>query len=59
MTRKETAQFLRIALSTLDKLVRQKKLRPIRFNRRVLFREQDLVAFIEQHLGDDNGKVEN
>jgi len=42
--------ILRISKPTLHKLMKQKKLRYVKMNRRVLFREEDLKKFIENHI---------
>jgi len=46
LTRKETARYLRLGISTVDKMLAQKTIKPVRLGRRVLFRKEDLDAFI-------------
>jgi len=48
LTRKETARYLRLGISTVDKMLAQKTIKPVRLGRRVLFRKEDLDRFIEQ-----------
>jgi len=48
LTRKETAKYLRLGISTIDKLLATKTIKPVRLGRRVLFRKEDLDRFIEQ-----------
>jgi excisionase family DNA binding protein len=47
LTAKETAKFLRVSDSTLYKLLRQKRLKPIRLGDRVLFSRVYLQRFCE------------
>ena len=49
LSKDEACKILGIKPSTLDKLVRQKKIRRVRFNRRVLFDPKDIQNFIEEH----------
>jgi len=49
LTRHEVAKKLKIGVSTLDKLVKQKKIRVVRFNRRVFFKEEDILDFLNKH----------
>jgi len=46
LNKKETAAYLRLGLSTIDKLLALKKLKPVRLGRRVLFMKEDLDKFI-------------
>ena len=55
LSRKEAAQFLGLGVSTVDKLVAQGKLVPVRLNRRVLFDLSDLEKIIER--AKDKGSV--
>ena len=48
LSRKEAAQLLGLGISTIDKLVAQGKLVPVRLNRRVLFDLSDLEDIIER-----------
>lgn len=48
LSRKEAAQLLGLGVSTIDKLVAQGKLVPVRLNRRVLFDFSDLEEIIER-----------
>jgi len=48
LSRKEAAQLLGLGISTIDKLVAQGKLVPVRLNRRVLFDLSDLEKIIER-----------
>ena len=49
LSKKEVCEILGIKPSTLDKLLGQKKIRTVRFNRRVLFDLKDIQNFIEEH----------
>jgi len=59
LTRHDVAKVLKIGVSTVDKLVRQKKIPVVRFNRRVLFRQEDVEAFINSHLEGQKEKEAN
>ena len=48
LNRKETAEYLRLGVSTIDKLLATKKLKPVRIGRRVLFLQEDLDKFIQE-----------
>jgi excisionase family DNA binding protein len=48
MTRKEAAESLRICQVTLDTLTKQGEITAVRIGSRVLYRPQDLEAFIEK-----------
>lgn len=47
MTVKEVMEHLRIGRSTLHKLVREGKIKAVKWNRKTLFRASTLQAFIE------------
>ena len=49
LSKDEACKILGIKPSTLDKLVRQKKIQRVKFNRRVLFDPRDIQDFIEKH----------
>jgi len=49
LSKKEVCEILGIKPSTLDKLIRQGKIRMVRFNRRVLFDLKDIQDFVEKH----------
>ena len=46
LNKKEASTYLRLGLSTIDKLLALKKLKPVRLGRRVLFMKEDLDKFI-------------
>ena len=46
LSKKETAKYLSLGVSTVDKLLAMKKLKPVRLGRRVLFLQEDLDKFI-------------
>ena len=48
LNRKETAEYLRLGVSTIDKLLATKKLKPVRIGRRGLFLQEDLDKFIQE-----------
>ena len=50
LTREDVMTILRISKPTLHKLMKEKKLRYVKVNRRVLFREEDLKKFINNHV---------
>ena len=52
LTREEAAQFLRISLRKLDDLASKGKIQYAKLDGRVLYREQDLVEYIERNLVD-------
>ena len=47
LNKKEVCQWLGIAPSTLDVLLAKKKIRVVKFNRRVLFDPDDVREFIK------------
>lgn len=49
LSKKNVCEMLGIKPSTLDKLIRQGKIRMVRFNRRVLFDLKDIQDFVEKH----------
>jgi excisionase family DNA binding protein len=49
MTSKEARVYLSISHTTLWKLMNNREIPFIRFNRKVLFKKADLDAFIEAH----------
>jgi len=49
LNKKEAAVYLRLGVSTIDKLLALKRLRPVRLGRRVLFLKEDLDRFIEKN----------
>ena len=49
LSKKEVCEILGIKPSTLDKLLAQKKIQRVKFNRRVLFDPRDIEDFIEKH----------
>jgi excisionase family DNA binding protein len=59
MTRFEAADYIRNSVATVDRAVRQKKLRPYRIGRRVLFSAEALDAFVrgDDAPGDDTGEA--
>jgi len=46
LSKKETAKYLSLGISTIDKFLAMKKLKPVRLGRRVLFLQEDLDKFI-------------
>jgi len=49
MTSKEARTYLSISHTTLWKLMNNREIPFVRFNRKVLFRKSELDAFIEAH----------
>ena len=49
LTARETANLLRISLSGLWRLQKDKKIRVIKIGRRALFDQADLERFINEH----------
>ena len=47
MNKKEAAEFLRISLSTIKKLMKEKKIPFSKINGRVLFLKKDLLKWVE------------
>ena len=47
MNKKEAAEFLRISVSSLERLIREKKIPYSKTNGRVLFLKKDLLKFVE------------
>ncbi len=54
--RKEAAQRLGISVVTLDREVAKRRMPHLRIGRRVLFTEQLLTQYIEQHTKNTNSK---
>ena len=52
------ANYLRISASTLRQYVRLQKLNFVRLGSRLLFREQDLDAFVAEHVNCNKAQVE-
>lgn len=52
MTKEETANMLRVALRTIQNLVRDGKLKPVKIGSRVLFDPVDVRKFIEVAKGE-------
>ena len=46
LDRKKAAKYLSLGISTIDKFLAMKKLKPVRLGRRVLFLQEDLDKFI-------------
>ena len=46
LNKRETAKYLSLGVSTVDKLLALKRLKPVRLGRRVLFLREDLDKFI-------------
>jgi len=49
LNKKEAATYLRLGVSTIDKLLALRKIKPVRIGRRVLFQQEDLDRFIEKN----------
>jgi len=47
LSKKEVCRLLPISESTLNRLLRDGKIRPVRIGRRVLFEEEEVRRFIE------------
>jgi len=47
LTKKEAAQFLKISISTLDRLMVEKNIPYSKINRRVLFLKEDLIKWVK------------
>ncbi len=50
LTVEEAADYLRLSRATIYRLIREKKLRPVRAGGRTLFRRLELDDFLERHL---------
>jgi len=48
LNRKEAAKYLCLGVSTIDKFLALKRLKPVRLGRRVLFLKEDLDKFIQE-----------
>jgi len=59
LTRREAATYLRLGISTIDKMLAQKKLKPTRIGRRVLFLKEDLDQFILENRENFNYRLRN
>jgi len=62
LTRKEAARYLRLSVRKLDLLSAEGKIRRVKLGEgkraRVLFRREDLEAFIEANLSVDNSEID-
>jgi len=62
LTRKEAARYLRLSVRKLDLLSAKGKIRRVKLGEgkraRVLFRREDLEAFIEANLSVDNSEID-
>ena len=47
LSRHEAAKFLNVGLTTLNKLKKQKKVKPIYIGNKVLYKESSLLSFID------------
>lgn len=47
MTKSEAAEYLRISIRHIQRLVNARQIRPARINRRVLFTRQELDRYVE------------
>ena len=47
LTKKEAAEFLRISIATIDRLMRDRKIPFSKINGKVLFQKKDLIDLLE------------
>jgi len=47
MTKKEAAKFLKLSVSTIDRLMKKRDIPFSKINGKVLFQKKDLVAWLE------------
>ena len=47
LTKKEAAKYLKISISTLDRLMKEKKIPYSKINGRVLFLKEDLLKWVK------------
>jgi excisionase family DNA binding protein len=57
LTVKETSEFLRISVSTLNRLVRQHKIPSYRVSYRRLFDKEELVEWVRTQKSDGQGLI--
>lgn len=50
LTKKEVAELLRSSIATVDRLMRSKKVKYLKLEKKVLFRKKDIDAFLEKRL---------
>lgn len=47
LTKKEAAEFLRISIATIDRLMRDRKIPFSKINGKVLFQKKDIIDLLE------------
>ncbi len=57
LTVKETSEFLRISVSTLNRLIRQHKIPSYKVSYRRLFDKQELVEWVRAQRSDGQGVI--
>lgn len=48
LTKKEVAELLRSSIATVDRLMRSKKVKYLKLEKKVLFRKADIESFIKE-----------
>ncbi|MCJ7611940.1 MAG: helix-turn-helix domain-containing protein [Candidatus Aminicenantes bacterium] len=50
MTKREVVEYTRLSIATIDRMMKDKKLRFGKVGRKVFFRKRDVDAFMGRHL---------